>query len=103
MLKRIKEDSEMGFQIVRKGVRDFIQRSLEEAESFRTRLEIRKKEKEFDDMALRLGKMLFERLQSGNDDLNDPDLRNLFSRTFQIKEDLENLKIDLAEKFDHAS
>jgi hypothetical protein len=98
MLKRIKEDSEIGLQIVKKGVQDLIQRSMLEADSLKVRFEIRKKEKEFDEVALRAGKMLFEKLQKGESHLEDPDLRDLFLKAGQVMEDLEMLKTDLSER-----
>jgi hypothetical protein len=103
MFKRIKEDSELGLQIIKKGVRNLIQRSLEEAESLKTRLEIRKKEKEFDEMTLGAGKMLFEKLQKGDVRLEDPDLKKLFLRAAQVKEDLDMLRIDLADRLNPIS
>ncbi|MBI1823666.1 MAG: hypothetical protein HY200_04395 [Nitrospirae bacterium] len=98
MLKRIKDDSELGVRIVKKGVSDLIQRSLDETEVIRTRFEIRKKEKEFDGHSLRVGKMLFERLQKGENPLDDPDLKRLLSKATEVRDDLESLRTELAER-----
>lgn len=98
MLKKIKEDSEIGLQIVKKGVKDFIQRSGAEADSLKVRFEIRKKEKEFDEITLQAGKMLFEILQKGESHLEDPDLKALFLKAGEVKEDLEGLKRELSER-----
>ena len=98
MLKRIREDSELGIQIVKKKVKDLIQRSTEEAEALRTRIEIRKKEKEFDEIALRVGKMLFENLQKGERSPEDPDLNRLLSMAKEVKGELERLRADLGER-----
>ena len=98
MFKRIKEDSEIGLQIVKKGVKDFIQRTAAEADSLKIRFEIRKKEKEFDEIALLAGKMLFEKLQKGESHLEDIDLKELFLKAGQVKEDLEILKKELSER-----
>ncbi|MFI5304151.1 MAG: hypothetical protein ACHQYP_05075 [Nitrospiria bacterium] len=98
MLKRIREDSELGIQIVKKSVKDLVRRSLDEAESLKIRLEIRKKERDFDGISLQAGKMLFEKLQKGESQLDDPDLKSLFLKAAQVKEELDNLKTDLSDR-----
>jgi len=98
MLKRIREDSELGIQIVKKSVKDLVRRSLDEAESLKIRLEIRKKERDFDGITLKAGKMLFEKLQKGEGQLDDPDLKSLFLKAAQVKEELDHLKTDLSDR-----
>ncbi len=99
MIKKIKEDSELGLQIVKKGVRDLIRRSVEEFDSIKVRLEIRKIEKELDELTLQAGKMLFERLQKGKSSLEDPDLHALFSKAAQFKDEMDMLRSELADRF----
>lgn len=98
MLKRIREDSELGVKIVRKGVRDLMQRSLDEAEVIRTRFEIRKKEKEFDEVSLRIGKLLFDKLQIEENPLEDPDFKRLLSKGIEARRELDSLKSELSDR-----
>jgi hypothetical protein len=98
MLKKIKADSELGLQIVKKGVRDLIHRSVEEVDSIKVRLEIRKIEKELDELTLQAGKMLFERLQKGKSSLEDPDLHAVFTKAAQLKDEMDILRSDLSER-----
>ncbi|MHB8484075.1 MAG: hypothetical protein ACYDBV_15370 [Nitrospiria bacterium] len=98
MLKKIKEDSELGFVILKNRLQKFIHRSVKEADVVKVRLEIRKLEKEIDEMLLQAGKILFEKLQKEESGIDDAELTSLFSKAVQIKEEQDILKAELTER-----
>lgn len=98
MLKKIKEDSEIGLLIVKNRVQNLIHRSVEEVDAVKVRLEIRKLEKKIDEMMLQAGKILFDKLQKGESGVDDVELTALFSKAVQIKEEQDLLKSELAER-----
>ncbi|MBI1821194.1 MAG: hypothetical protein HY036_05395 [Nitrospirae bacterium] len=98
MFKKIKEDSELGVQIVKNRLQNLIHRSVEEIDAIKVRLEIRKLEKEIDELMLQAGKVLFEKLQKGETCIEETELTALFSKAVQMKEEQDLLKNELTER-----
>ena len=99
MFKKIKEDGEAGIQIVRKKARSLFYRSLEEMDTVKVRLEIRKLERELEEFYLEAGKLIFERFQKGSAlREEEPELSSLYSKAARLMNEQEMLKAELAER-----
>jgi hypothetical protein len=103
MLKRVREDSEVGYHLVRKKIAAWVRRSAEEADALKIRVEIRKKEKEFDELSLRAGKMILDHFQKTEGAAVDPDLKGLIARGLAAGNELARLKSELAERLGEGS
>ena len=98
MLKKIKEDGESGLRVVKTGIQNLFLRSVEEVDSLKLRMNIRKIERELDDLYLKAGKILYDKFHKGESGIEDSELSLLFSKTAQLKEARQNLKADLADR-----